>query len=702
MSNTRIVKVDTILGNQIPSFLSNESPLFQEFLKQYYVSQTHPTGLINVANDIHNFKKLSTYTNDLFYTLNTECFLTERLNSYSDTISVNSTFGFPSKYGLIQIEDEIITYTSKTDTEFLGCARGFSGIKEINDTPNTSGLVFSTSSSSEHNTKSTVKNLNLVFYSKLFEKFKAQYLPDFQNRNFDPNINLELILGRARDFYLSKGTDVSFQILFEILYNDSISIFKPKDNIISPSSATNIITKNVLVETVSGDFYPDDLIGLTLYQNLPNGETASASIYNIEFRPVDGLNLYEISLDSDSFIYDFISTKKTSLIEKLDDSIIVDSTIGFSNEGSLYIKSKNQDLTYTFFKLNYSDKSLTKFSNITGIDPLAYERIKATDEIIEDNLVYVIKNDSSLLNFRLLNVIQSFDYSNTNTIQTNDIITIDSFGENLSGLSEYTSWIYNYPTYHKVKSYDSIGFINLYDPIKFTTNENITLVSSSGISTSSKVVSVISSTKIQVTNSNLLSIPNVNAIKKTIQKSSLNLKEPAYIQNTYMDEDTGDLVVASSGLPYYEGNIKLNSFTFNLVGIGSIFETRKVSNNSIFNHNLLSGSRIYLDSSYVGISSGYYFVRTQSVNSIKLYKSTGDLILSFFEPNQTYEINLENSSSTSSIGVATIVGYENLSKGYCNQLILKTFPIKEAYNQNKINSSVQINNIEDAYSKFSN
>jgi hypothetical protein len=39
-------------------------------------------------------------------------------------ITVNSTSGFPS-VGLIQIEDEIISYTSTSSTQFLGCTRGY-------------------------------------------------------------------------------------------------------------------------------------------------------------------------------------------------------------------------------------------------------------------------------------------------------------------------------------------------------------------------------------------------------------------------------------------------------------------------------------------------------------------------------------------------------------------------------------------------
>ena len=48
------------------------------------------------------------------------------------TITVPSTKGFPSEYGLLKIDDEIISYTGITSTSFTGCIRGFSGISGYN------------------------------------------------------------------------------------------------------------------------------------------------------------------------------------------------------------------------------------------------------------------------------------------------------------------------------------------------------------------------------------------------------------------------------------------------------------------------------------------------------------------------------------------------------------------------------------------
>ena len=41
---------------------------------------------------------------------------------------LSNTKGFPEQYGLLKIDDEIITYTGVTTNTFTGCIRGFSGI----------------------------------------------------------------------------------------------------------------------------------------------------------------------------------------------------------------------------------------------------------------------------------------------------------------------------------------------------------------------------------------------------------------------------------------------------------------------------------------------------------------------------------------------------------------------------------------------
>lgn len=706
MSNIRKVKIENILQSQIPAFLSSESPLFQEFLKQYYISQTTPTGVVNIANSLDELKNIDTYISELSYfsdPLNS-CYLINDINSFEFNIEVNSTEGFPDNYGLLRIDDEIIFYAEKDSTTFLDCHRGFSGITNISDTQNSDGLEFTVSSSSDHTSKAIVQNLNYVFYEKLFEKFKAHYLPDFEKRKLNTSLNLDLFLSRARDFYLTKGSDISFEILFEILYDDPVSIFKPKDNIIKTTSGKNFNTKNVLVETIDGDFDIPDLIGLSLTQNISDDIKASASIYNVGFRPTDDMGLYEISLDVDSFIYDFTSTKKTIILEKLSDSIFVDSTVGFPESGTLYVKIKNPDQTFSIETLNYDGKTINKFLNISGISLESYSTIKSKDELIEDNFAEVMLDNGDTVKFRLLNLIESFDYSTTNLARVNDVFFINSFGDNFSDLPEYVSWIYNYPTYHNIKSSNSSGYITFYESINFRVNERIELIDVLGNSFLTKVKNVISLNEIEINASDLNSGNKKIKVKRIIEKSPLNSSEDTYIENAYFNENNNTLVIASSGLPYYEGNTQFNNYNFNLIGIGTVFTSRNLENSQNINHYLLSGERIYLNSQRSDLTSGMYFIKKVTEQSLSLYKSSGDLYVSFASNSlisqKSNPVIIENGTPTTLIGSVILSDYQHSLYNFKNQLLLKEFKVQQTLNENKITLAPQIYTIEDAYNAF--
>ena len=125
MSETR-VKVQSIVEHQFPSYLIEEDPLLVDFIKQYYISQEYQGSASDIIQNIDKYIKLNKIFDKFDSTI-----LLEDISINETTISVkNPTFtdGFPDRYGLIKIDDEIITYTSKTKTSFLGCVRGFSGI----------------------------------------------------------------------------------------------------------------------------------------------------------------------------------------------------------------------------------------------------------------------------------------------------------------------------------------------------------------------------------------------------------------------------------------------------------------------------------------------------------------------------------------------------------------------------------------------
>lgn len=123
----------------------------------------------------------------------------------------------PEKYGLLKINDEIISYTGKTNTTFTGCIRGFSGITSYHSTNGPDELIFEDSESESHVVDDQVLNLSSLFFKEFFKKLKNQFLPGFEDVELYQGLKSPNFIKQAVDFYKSKGTPDAFEILFELL-----------------------------------------------------------------------------------------------------------------------------------------------------------------------------------------------------------------------------------------------------------------------------------------------------------------------------------------------------------------------------------------------------------------------------------------------------------------------------------------------------
>ena len=164
------VKISNILGSQIPDFIQADNPLFIEFLTQYYESEEREYGSTYLSDNISSLKKISTISDISLVEKQTvpapnstnpesPVILASLTYAFDDIINVNQTTGFPDKYGLLKIDNEIITYTGKTSTSFTGCVRGFSGISAIETEGNPEFLTFSDTNAAAHIANSSITNL---------------------------------------------------------------------------------------------------------------------------------------------------------------------------------------------------------------------------------------------------------------------------------------------------------------------------------------------------------------------------------------------------------------------------------------------------------------------------------------------------------------------------------------------------------------
>ena len=165
------VKLNQIIENQLPEFLRSDFPLAEDFLKTYYLSQDAQGSPGDILNNFDQYLKVDNLTSDVISgsaTLNAPIDTTSTEITLSSDNNPFPTEGYPAEYGLLRINDEIITYTSKTATTFSGCIRGFSGVTKYNvgvatyiTSSNGDPTEFRNSVPASHSIGATVTNLSV-------------------------------------------------------------------------------------------------------------------------------------------------------------------------------------------------------------------------------------------------------------------------------------------------------------------------------------------------------------------------------------------------------------------------------------------------------------------------------------------------------------------------------------------------------------
>ena len=76
-----------------------------------------------------------------------------------------------------------------------------------------------TSVPTSHKKGAIIQNLNVLFLQEFFKKLKAQISPGFGDRTLKTNQKNFII--NSNSFYKTKGTDLSYKILFSSFWRDS-------------------------------------------------------------------------------------------------------------------------------------------------------------------------------------------------------------------------------------------------------------------------------------------------------------------------------------------------------------------------------------------------------------------------------------------------------------------------------------------------
>jgi hypothetical protein len=461
------VRVSSIIDNQLPSFVRSQYPNFIEFLRQYYLSLDSKSNPADLIQNIDQYIKI-----DHIFSAVEETTLSQDINTFDSTVVVESTSGFPDTYGLFLIDNEIFTYKSKTETKFINCVRGFSGVTNYKNPNEEDLLTFSTSLVQSHKSDSQVINLSVLFLKEFLYKIKKQIAPGYENRELYESLNQRLFIKQLVDFYKSKGTENSFKILFGALYGDIVSVLLPRDQVIESSSAIYRIVNDLVVEAVDGD--PYELENLTLYQDESYWtESAQGTISKVEKINRNDRFFYVISLDydynKDTDVFGTVKGKfsinpKTLNVTKTGKNSIyidVDSTLGFPNAGTLEVESENG----TIFNVSYTNKTTNQFLGCSSVD---FE-IPEQTEIKLNSFVYGYGKDGSLVKLRITGVLSNIDIPNSTLYEEGDTIRIKTLGSNLTD-KKYKNWFYNISTWYSI---EDIELLDLSDyTYKITTTDD--------------------------------------------------------------------------------------------------------------------------------------------------------------------------------------------------------------------------------------
>jgi len=640
------VKFQDILSSQLPRYVREEFPLLVEFLEEYYTSQEYQGGTLDLIQNLDQYLKVENLTH-----LKSETVLASDI-SYTDTTITAGfdggfTDGFPESNGLIQIDNEIILYESKTRNQFINCYRGFSGVTSYTSPNTPDQLVFETSLSDKHSAGASIKNLNVLFLQEFLKKFKDQNSPGFAERELASGLNQENFLIQSKDFYAAKGTDDAFKILFKALYGKKVEILKPSEFLLRPSEAIYSVTQDYIVEKLQGN--PENLINLTLFQNTTG---ARGTVTEVEKIFSEEGEYYKLSIDlgyqrdinvEGTIFSKFEPNPITQLLNTVGSGatiLDVDSTLSFPESGELILIDENGETN----SVTYSGKSSTQFYGITGI----------VSNILEKSIIRL--NGFSFGTFRgqeirvrITSTLKDTKIDSSNFYyEKDDVINIQTLGIDELNIRNQ-NWFSNVKSFYDVKevllvsSSENIYTVKLFDDQYLKIGNRISLLQLPNQNPVGGVIQVIeSSNSVRVKMDGPIATQFRYKLRNEILKGNSSLYPElnnftANIQNSYSKFD-GKALVTSNSIPNYtiDGQ-PLPTDPYNkTVKFSGSYQNDTIITVSTSEHGFYTGDAVFykrsevLSNNFTNLIPGIYLVDRVDENRIRIAKSKADLFDGIF------------------------------------------------------------------------
>ena len=357
MPAVKTKRISTLIETQLPAFITDEYELFSKFVQKYYEAQEVQGGTLDVINNLQKYADIDFYEKNI---LTQHDSLTATITDSDTTITVTDAQSFPKKNGYIRIDNEIIFYATRTDTEFQDCSRGVSGNTSLGDLYEASN--FTSTDAAPHNAGQKVFNVSNLFLYALVKNFENQYLGSFPEKYLRGEVDKRTLIKNIQKFYKAKGTKSSIQFIFNTIvakeHTNKPEVYKPRDFTYKSSESdwTNVYALKCKI--VSGNV--NDLIGKKIVQTATaEYGYADAVVDNVYADgTADGEVIYNIVLAPETVNGSFAISTKTKLeksvagTDSTGDRINVSSTIGWEKTGSILIGTET---------ITFKQKTVTQF-----------------------------------------------------------------------------------------------------------------------------------------------------------------------------------------------------------------------------------------------------------------------------------------------------------------------------------------------------
>ena len=366
MTVTKIVSPSSQVDSTLPGFIAQTYRDFVKFMTAADESEERIGFSQDLLQNLQRYRDFTTYTDKIVQ----EGVLETGLSATSDTLVLEDGFGFPDENGVIFIDDEVILYRKREGKVLTELQRGASGTV-ILPTFTTAG-VYRDSVPAIHNKGAKVQNTSVLFLVGFLETIYKSYAPDIASSRVTPQLNNATFLENIRDFFQSKGSKLGIKALFKILFAENdVDVTYPGDRMIIPSKSTwsEALLLRVtpqprnLVNPDINYILPDKVMNSAITLRSYNDDKIYAESFcdYVSSYPYEDIIQYELYLDKDTEATDFFANPETKLTRATsnvfgartdEDTITVETTLGFPPEGFIFIGSEG---------IEYKSKTINQF-----------------------------------------------------------------------------------------------------------------------------------------------------------------------------------------------------------------------------------------------------------------------------------------------------------------------------------------------------